>query len=165
MIQIFIYCDMEILNDKLVGVRYIPTKNIGGKINPIFIVMHYDAASNDTSAIYWMTNPSSKVSAHIHISRSGVITQLAPFTTKCWHAGKSSWKGLVGLNSYSIGIELQNDGKQSYTTEQLLAAENVCRAIISEYSIKEVVGHSDIAPGRKADPGKLFPMARFKKLV
>lgn len=156
---------MEILNDRLIGVKYVPTKNIGGKINPIFIVMHYDAASNETSAINWMTNPSSKVSAHLHISRSGLITQLAPFTTKCWHAGKSTWRGYVGLNSYSIGIELQNDGKQSYTTEQLLAAEKVCQVIINKYSIREIVGHSDISPGRKVDPGKLFPMDRFKKLV
>lgn len=156
---------MEVLNDKLVGVKFVPTKNIGGKINPIFIVMHFDAATNESSAINWMTNPASKVSAHIHISRSGVIIQLAPFTTKCWHAGASSWKGYIGLNSYSIGIELQNDGKQSYTKEQLDAAEKVCRVIINKYPIKEIVGHSDIAPGRKTDPGKLFPMDRFKKLV
>lgn len=156
---------MEIVNDKLVGVRYVPTKNVGGRITPIFIVMHYDAASNATSAINWMCNPKSEVSAHLHISREGVITQLAPFTTKCWHAGKSSWKGYVGLNSYSIGIELQNDGIQEYTEIQLAKAEAVCRALVKKYRIKEIVGHSDIAPGRKADPGKHFPIERFKKLV
>lgn len=156
---------MEIVNDRIVGANYVPTKNVGGKITPIFIVMHYDAASNATSAINWMTNPSSKVSAHLHISRDGVITQLAPFTTKCWHAGESTWKGYTGLNSYSIGIELQNDGKQPYTDKQLEVAEQVCRALVSAYAIKEIVGHSDIAPKRKVDPGKLFPMARFKKLI
>lgn len=156
---------MEIVNDKIVGIRYVPTKNVGGKITPIFIVIHYDAASNATSAINWMCDPKSQVSAHLHISREGVVTQLAPFITKCWHAGKSEWKGYSGLNSYSIGIELQNDGKQSYTDVQLAKAEAVCVALAKKYKIKEIVGHSDISPGRKTDPGKLFPMARFKALV
>lgn len=156
---------MEIVNDRFVGIKYMPTKNVGGRITPLFIVMHYDAASNATSAINWMTNPTSKVSAHLHISRDGVVTQLVPFTTKCWHAGESSWKGYVGLNSYSIGIELQNNGVETYTDIQLAKAEAVCRSLVKAYKIKEIVGHSDIAPRRKTDPGKLFPMSRFKALV
>lgn len=156
---------MEIVKDRLVGVKYVPTKNVGGKISPVFIVIHFDAASNATSAINWMTDPKSKVSAHLHISRDGLVTQLVDFNVKAWHAGVSSWKGYSGLNSYSIGIELQNTGKQSYTAIQLDKLEDVVRALAKAYPIKEVLGHSDIAPGRKTDPGHQFPMERFKGLV
>ncbi|MBE8712525.1 N-acetylmuramoyl-L-alanine amidase [Sphingobacterium hungaricum] len=156
---------MKVENNKLNGVAYKATPNVSGKINPIYIVMHYDAASNATSAINWMTNPKSQVSAHLHISRDAVVTQLAPFNVKCWHAGVSSWKGLSGLNSYSIGIELQNDGKQEYTAKQLEVAKIVCMALICAYPIKEILGHDEIAPSRKIDPGKHFPMAEFKELV
>jgi len=156
---------MEIRDNKLVGVNYKQTPNHNGVITPIYIVMHYDAAPNATSAINWMTDPKSKVSAHLHISRDGVITQLAPFNIKCWHAGVSSWKGLSGLNSYSIGIELQNTGAQEYTDKQIAAAQEVCKVLAKAYPIKEIVGHNDIAPGRKPDPGKQFPWAKFKLLI
>jgi|SRR5690606_9505059 len=155
----------HILFDGCKPVAYRPTPNIGGTLNPGYIVMHYDAASNATSAIHWMMNKESKVSAHLHISREGVVTQLAPFNRVCWHAGKSSWKGLTGMNSYSIGIELQNNGKEAYTAIQLEVAKSVCLTLAKTYPIKEVVGHSDIAPGRKVDPGAHFPMATFKHLV
>ena len=156
---------MEIKDNKLQGVAYKTTPNTSGLIKPIYIVMHYDAASNATSAINWMTDPKSQVSAHLHISRDGAVTQLAPFNVKCWHAGVSSWKGLTGLNSHSIGIELQNTGTQEYTEKQINAAIEVCKAIISNYSIKEIVGHNDIAPNRKPDPGKQFPWSKFKTLI
>lgn len=155
---------MEIVDNKLKGVAYRATKNIGGIIKPLYIVMHYDAATNATSAINWMTDPKSKVSAHLHISRDGVITQLADFNIKCWHAGVSTWKGLTGLNSYSIGIELQNTGSQEYTENQIEAAIEVCKALKNKYQIKEIIGHNDIAPGRKPDPGKQFPWAKFKEI-
>lgn len=156
---------MQIKDNKLVGVAYQATPNTSGLIKPIYIVMHYDAASNATSAINWMTNKTSQVSAHIHISRDGVVTQLAPFNVKCWHAGVSSWKGVTGLNSYSVGIEMQNTGAQEYTDNQINAAIEVCKAIVANYPIKEIVGHNDIAPNRKPDPGKQFPWSKFKTLV
>lgn len=155
--------DLLLYNGKLVAQKR--TGNVGGRITPEYIVMHYDTASNETSAINWMINPKSKVSAHLHISRSGVVTQLAPFNIECWHAGKSEWKGVVGLNKHSIGIELQNTGSQEYTSIQILRALEVCKALSEFYPIKELVGHEDIAPGRKTDPGKLFPMDLFKGIV
>ncbi|WP_180268506.1 N-acetylmuramoyl-L-alanine amidase [Sphingobacterium sp. 1.A.4] len=155
---------MEIKNNRLVGVPFRATPNVGGLIKPIYIVMHFDAASNSTSAVNWMSDPKSKVSAHIHISRDGVVTQLVPFNVKAWHAGKSTWKGLNNLNDHSIGIELQNTGSQEYTTQQINAAIEVCKAIKSSYQIREIVGHNDIAPGRKSDPGKQFPWSKFKAL-
>ena len=155
----------HILFDGCKPVAFRATPNVGGALAAQYVVMHYDAATNATSAINWMTDKASKVSAHLHISRDGVVTQLAPFNRVCWHAGKSSWKGLTGLNSYAIGIELQNDGRQPFTAVQLEVAKSVCRALVAGYGIKEIVGHSEIAPGRKPDPGPLFPMADFKALV
>lgn len=156
---------MNIKDNKLVGVAYRATPNKGSVITPIYIVMHYDAAPNATSAINWMTDPKSQVSAHLHISREGVVTQLVPFNQKAWHAGVSKWNGLTGLNSYSIGIELQNTGMQEYTKAQLDAAIEVCKAIIANYNIQDIIGHNDIAPGRKPDPGKQFPWYMFKPLI
>ena len=156
---------MEIKENKLLGVRYRETPNKGGIIKPIYIIMHYDEASNATSAIDWMTDSRSKVSAHLHISRDGVVTQLAPFNIRCWHAGVSSWAGQKDLNTFSIGIELQNEGREIYTEKQISAAIAVCQTIIGKYSIRDILGHSDIAPGRKEDPGKQFPWERFKPLI
>ncbi|WP_433901180.1 N-acetylmuramoyl-L-alanine amidase [Sphingobacterium puteale] len=156
---------MDIEKNKLVGVSYHETSNKGRVISPIFIIMHYDGASNATSAIHWMLDPQSRVSAHVHISRDGIVTQLAPFNIKCWHAGLSSWAGLKDLNNYSIGIELQNKGNEVYTEKQIAAAIEVCEAIVAHYPIQEILGHSDIAPGRKEDPGKQFPWMKFKSLI
>jgi len=156
---------MQIKDNKLIGVAYRATPNKGSVITPIYIVMHYDAAPNATSAINWMTDPKSQVSAHLHISRDGVVTQLVPFNQKAWHAGVSKWNGLTGLNSYSIGIELQNTGTQEYMKPQLDAAIEVCKAIIANYGIQDIIGHSDIAPRRKPDPGKQFPWYMFKPLI
>lgn len=156
---------MDIKEHKLVGVSYRDTTNKSGTINPIYIILHYDGASNSTSAVGWMLNPKSRVSAHLHISRDGVITQLAMFNIKCWHAGASSWAGLQNLNNYSIGIELQNKGTEIYTNKQIGVALDVCKAIIEHYAIVDILGHSDVAPGRKDDPGKQFPWAKFKLLI
>ncbi|MDR2274484.1 MAG: N-acetylmuramoyl-L-alanine amidase [Sphingobacterium sp.] len=155
----------RIYNNDGTPVEFRPTPNKGSTISPIYIVMHYDAAPNATSAINWMTDPKSQVSAHLHISREGEVTQLVPFNQKAWHAGVSKWRGLTGLNSYSIGIELQNTGTQQYTDIQINAAIEVCKTLIANYPIKEIIGHSDIAPGRKPDPGSQFPWAKFKPLI
>lgn len=138
------------------------TPNRGGLMVPKYLIMHYDASGNSTGAVEWMLNPASKVSAHLHITRDGEVTQLAPFNIVCWHAGKSEWAGLIGLNAHSIGIELQNTGTQEYTENQLAVCEDITRALVTHYQLKDVLGHSDIAPGRKIDPGPRFPMDRFK---
>ncbi|MGH2342965.1 N-acetylmuramoyl-L-alanine amidase [Segnochrobactraceae bacterium EtOH-i3] len=85
--------------------------NHGGKLKPRFLIMHYTAGTSASGAISWLTNPKAKASAHLVIDRNGAVTQLVGFDTVAWHAGKSSWNGLVGLNSWSIGIELVNAGK------------------------------------------------------
>lgn len=143
-------------------VTYKSTPNRGGIYVPQYLIIHYDAAANSTSAVNWMLSPKSKVSAHLHIDRSGNVIQLAPFNIVCWHAGQSYWKGLTGLNQYSIGIELQNTGTQEYTPIQLQIAQEVAAALVRYYQLKDILGHSDIAPGRKIDPGKQFPMVQFR---
>lgn len=143
-------------------VDYRPSPNHGGIIAPQYLVIHYTAAKTANSAISWMLSKEGGVSAHIHIARDGKVVQLVPFNIKAWHAGASSWKGLTGLNSYSIGIELQNDSAEDYTVKQLEVAAEISKSIVSKYSLKDIVGHSDIAPGRKIDPGPKFPMQLFK---
>lgn len=146
-------------------VEYQPSPNTGGSLVPKYLIMHYDAAVNETSAIEWMTSKKSGVSAHLHISRSGKIVQIVPFNVKAWHAGTSEWKGLKMLNGHSLGIELQNNGSEEYTDVQLKVAEEVAAALVKTYNLKDVLGHSDISPGRKIDPGKHFPMSLFKTAV
>lgn len=149
---------MELKNHILQNTTFKRSPNTGGVIKPTYLIIHYDTASNSTSAVNWMTDPSSKVSAHLHIDRSGNVVQLVPFYIEAWHAGISEWKGLKGLNKHSIGIELQNTGTQEYTQAQLDVLAEVSKAIVEAYPIKEILGHSDISPGRKIDPGKQFPM-------
>jgi len=154
-----------LFDDKGKQVPFKRSPNIGGQFKPEYIIIHYTASSSADGAIYWMVSPQSKVSAHLHEDRSGNFVQLVPFTTVAWHAGQSEWKGTVGLNSHSIGIELQNTGTQAYPQVQLDALALACKAICAVYQIKEILGHSDIAPGRKKDPGPQFPMEWLRKEV
>lgn len=151
------------LNSKRVDYR--PSPNHGGIITPQYLIMHYTAAKTAESAIGWMLSKQGGVSAHLHIARDGNVVQLVPFNIKGWHAGASTWNGLTGLNSYSIGIELQNDSKEDYTPVQLDIAKDIAKALVAEYSLKDILGHSDISPGRKFDPGHKFPMQLFKSAV
>lgn len=146
----------------------VPSPNFSDKvIVPRFIVVHYTASSSAESAINWMANPDSKVSAHLVIAKDGEVTQMVPFYKKAWHAGPSSHSGWRHLNSHSIGIELVNKGDQEYPEEQLCALEGVIRQLKEEYpTIFQVVGHSEIdTRGIKMDPGPLFPMERFRMSV
>lgn len=146
-------------------VDYRPSPNIGGVITPQYVIVHYTAAQTANSAISWMLSKQGGVSAHLHIARDGKVVQLVPFNIKAWHAGVSTWKGLTGLNSHSIGLELQNDSKEDYTPLQLEVTKDITKALVSKYAIKDVLGHSDISPGRKVDPGPKFPMGLFKAAV
>jgi len=158
---------MEIVNHLLYNqgkqVTFKQTPNHGGALNPKYLLIHYDASNNATGAISWMLSPTSKVSAHLHIDREGKIVQLAKFNQVCYHAGKSTWDGLNGLNNYSIGIELQNNGVQDYTAIQLAVCLQVSKSLVSHYKLKDVLGHEQVSPKRKIDPGKKFPMAQFRK--
>ncbi len=127
------------------------------------IVIHYTGMQSEVESLKKLCNPRSGVSSHFFIKRSGKILNLVPEEKIAWHAGKSKWGKFNGLNKYSIGIEISNKGHrwgyQKFTKKQLNNLTTLCRRLMSKYFIskKNVVGHSDIAPDRKKDPGEKFP--------
>ncbi|MCB1684965.1 MAG: 1,6-anhydro-N-acetylmuramyl-L-alanine amidase AmpD [Pseudomonadales bacterium] len=100
-----------------------------------------------------------RVSAHLLIDRRGRITQFVPFSERAWHAGESTWRGCRDCNSISIGIELEGEDSRPYTRRQYRCLVKVTRALLERYpglSRDAIVGHLEIAPGRKTDPGPAF---------
>ncbi len=109
-----------------------------------------------------------RVSAHALIRRDGSITQYVPFGMRAWHAGQSQYQGRSGCNDFSIGIELEGTDTTPYTDAQYESLAALIGALLSTYhtlSAERVAGHSDIAPGRKTDPGPVFEWARFRHLL
>ena len=106
-----------------------------------------------------------RVSAHFLIRRDGELVQFVACNERAWHAGVSSWKGREGCNDFSIGIELEGTDDQPYAAAQYTMVARLVRALKRVYPITDVVGHSDIAPGRKTDPGPAFDWARFARLT
>ncbi|MEQ9316224.1 MAG: N-acetylmuramoyl-L-alanine amidase [Henriciella sp.] len=136
------------------------------------LVLHYTGMETGDAALERMCDADAAVSAHYMIRETGEIMNLVDEEKRAWHAGVSSWKGDTDLNSRSIGIEIVNgghdwpgpDGKLApYPTAQIDAVIEISKAIISRWNIPQtrIVGHSDIAPRRKADPGEHFPWARL----
>lgn len=164
---------MEIKNNILLGVPFKKSPNQSGSITPKYIIIHFTASSTAEGAISWMLNPSSKVSAHLHLDKKGNFVQLVEFNKRAYHAGKSEYKGISDLNYHSIGIEIQNRGKvngvyEDYTLEQIKSVIEVCKALVKAYpTIVGITGHENIAMprGRKDDPGPKFPMSMVVKEV
>ena len=134
-----------------------------------FVIIHYTGMQSEIEAIKRLTNIKSKVSCHYFISRQGKITQIIDDKKIAWHAGKSKWKSYQNLNENSIGIELANKGHefgyQNFTEKQIISLINLCTILKKKYLIKRenFLGHSDIAPLRKLDPGEKFPWKRLSK--
>lgn len=132
-----------------------------------FIIIHYTGMQSKIESLKRLTDPKSKVSAHYLIDRKGEVIKLVKESNIAWHAGKSKWKKINNLNRYSIGIELVNKGHkfgyQRYTNSQIKSLIILCKRLKKKYKIKShnILGHSDIAPLRKVDPGEKFP---WKKL-
>ena len=199
----------------------------GPLIGPKFLVMHYTAGWSAEGARDYLMRSDARASGHLVVGRDGQVWQIVPFNLKAWHAGRSFYRGIAGLNHHSIGIEIDNigwlrpDGRggyrdpyhrriecwdgvihrpvwrvgdqevgddpycnvdeilvarhdnggpelawPDYTEAQLDAVEAATRAILAAYpTIREIVGHDQIAPDRKTDPGPAFPMHRFRALV
>ena len=116
---------------------------------------------------YFKTIEGMEVSAHLFIERSGEVTQLVNFEDRAWHAGRSSYLGNPECNDYSIGIELEGSDHQPFTEQQYTALANVIAAIYQAYpkTRRHLTGHSDIAPGRKTDPGDFFEWDKLRDLV
>jgi N-acetylmuramoyl-L-alanine amidase len=137
--------------------------NHGGEITPELIVIHY-TGDNGTGGLEWLCSSESGVSAHLWISKAGIVWQLLPFNIRAWHAGVSSWKGEAegnSVNGFSIGIENQGTG-DNWPDAQVEANRLVIAALIKAYpTITDVAGHDQVAPGRKVDPGPRYPWKRI----
>ncbi len=183
------------------AVRYAASPNYSGNLDAHeYLVMHFTAGTSAESSVNWLTSRDAGASAHLVIGRDGNITQLVPFNKRAWHAGHSAWGARVGLNNYSIGIELDNAGAltrtgshwtvwsgqsvpedevilathengggergwHAYTQVQIEVAMEVATVLVRKYALLDVVGHDDIAPSRKTDPGPAFPMRNFRAHV
>jgi AmpD protein len=106
-----------------------------------------------------------RVSAHFLIRRTGELTQFVPCTRRAWHAGASTWHGRDRCNDFSVGIELEGADEIPYADQQYAALSALVAALARAYPIEDVVGHADIAPGRKSDPGPAFDWPRFFALI
>ncbi|MBI4190273.1 MAG: 1,6-anhydro-N-acetylmuramyl-L-alanine amidase AmpD [Betaproteobacteria bacterium] len=105
------------------------------------------------------------VSAHFLIRRDGAIIQFVPCGQRAWHAGESNWRGHGRCNDFSIGVELEGTDDQPFEDAQYERLAELTRALKAKYPIADIVGHSDIAPGRKTDPGPCFDWARYRELL
>jgi AmpD protein len=106
-----------------------------------------------------------KVSSHFFIPRDGTLLQFVPCRKRAWHAGASSWRGRPACNDYSVGIELEGTDDRAYAARQYATLARVARALCARYPIRDMVGHSDVAPGRKTDPGPAFDWHRLGRLL
>lgn len=180
--------------------RFVRSPNQSGVIVPEYLIMHYTAGRSAESSINWLVNPAARASAHLVISADGEVTQLVAFNRKAWHAGRSQWGDRVGVNGFSLGIELDNPGAltrrvsgwftswgdrvdddnvieavhknggavrgwHSYGGVQLEVAIEVSSLLVQHYDLKEVLGHEDVSPRRKIDPGPAFPMDSFQARI
>ncbi|MGZ2258736.1 N-acetylmuramoyl-L-alanine amidase [Roseobacter sp. A03A-229] len=145
-----------------------PSPNFGPRRNgltPSIIVLHYTAMASAEAAIKRLCDPDTEVSAHYLICRRGEVTRLVAEDQRAWHAGVGEWRGETDINSRSIGIELDNAGDHPFPEPQIAALETLMRDIRARWTIapENIIGHSDMAPGRKSDPGSRFDWARFAR--
>ena len=133
-----------------------------------FIIIHYTGMRSEIAAIKKLTE-NSNVSSHYFIKSDGNIINMVPELFEAWHAGKSYWKDFRLLNKYSIGIEVHNPGHnhgyKKFNSRQIISLKKLLKYLIKKYKIKlnNILGHSDIAPNRKKDPGEKFPWRDLSK--
>ena len=159
------------LNYHLMKIKIDLSPNYSSKIrkkNKIkFVIIHYTGMQSEIESIKRLKDLKSKVSCHYLINRKGVVTQMVYDNQASWHAGKSKWKSFKNLNEHSLGIELVNEGHefryQNFPNSQITSLIKLCKFFKKKYKIENInfLGHSDIAPLRKLDPGEKFP---WKKL-
>ena len=147
-----------------------PSPNCGSRrhgAGPDMVVLHYTAMATAAAAIERLCDPCFEVSAHYVIAEDGKVTQLVAEPDRAWHAGAGAWGSVDDVNSHSIGIELANGGPDSDAPEfpkaQMIALETLLAGILLRWSIppERVIAHSDMAPGRKLDPGPCFDWQRL----
>lgn len=148
-----------------------PSPNHDGRTLPVsIIVLHYTGMRDGESAIARLRDPEAKVSAHYLVEEDGTTFRLVDERRRAWHAGKSHWRDIDDVNSASIGIEIVNPGHEfgyrAFPEAQIDAVIRLVAEVKERHGITRgnVVGHSDVAPGRKRDPGELFPWGQLARL-
>jgi N-acetylmuramoyl-L-alanine amidase len=133
------------------------------------LLLHYTGMRSAAEALDRLVDPAAKVSAHYLVEEDGTVWRLVPEARRAWHAGVGSWAGAADINARSIGIELVNPGHEfgyrPFPEAQMAALETLARGILARHPIppRRVLGHSDVAPARKEDPGELFDWARLAR--
>ncbi len=145
-----------------------PSPNFGPRrdgLTPSLVVLHYTAMGSAQAALDRLCDPKAEVSAHYLIGLDGTLWQMVREEDRAWHAGAGSWHGLSDINSRSIGIELDNAGTHPFSEPQMAVLEGLLHQVMGRWSIepKGVIGHSDMAPGRKFDPGPRFDWLRLER--
>jgi N-acetylmuramoyl-L-alanine amidase len=164
--------DMTVAPDSPLATLWCPSPNREARrngIKPDMLLLHYTGMEQAESALDWLTRQESGVSCHYFIDEEGRIAQLVLESERAWHSGQSLWAGETDLNSCSIGIEIHNAGHDfnypHFTEAEMRAVEALCRDILSRHAIPahRVLAHSDVAPGRKRDPGEKFDWERLAR--
>ena len=148
-----------------------PSPNFDERLLPVtMLVLHYTGMADAASAIARLKDPDSRVSAHYLVAEDGQVLRLVDEEGRAWHAGRSFWRGITDINSASIGIEIVNPGHEfgyrPFPDQQMDSLVPLIADIVGRRSIRpaNVVGHSDVAPDRKQDPGELFDWAKLARL-
>ena len=149
-----------------IATKVFPSANHGERKDgkrPNMLILHYTGMPDFGEALQWLANPISQVSAHYLVFEDGRVVQMVPEGRRAWHAGASSWDGETDINSSSIGIEIANPGHPgglpAFPADQMQSVAELAGDIVKRWRIApdRVLGHSDVAPGRKLDPGEAFP--------
>ena len=151
------------------AIEFHPSPNHGDRLSgPIdILLLHYTGMPDADQSLAWLTNPASRVSSHYFVFEDGRIVSLVDEDRRAWHAGASQWGSATDINSRSIGIEIANSGHPGglpdFADAQIDTLVALCRDILGRRAIppRRVLAHSDVAPGRKLDPGERFPWARL----
>ncbi|MGI4732123.1 MAG: N-acetylmuramoyl-L-alanine amidase [Janthinobacterium lividum] len=148
-----------------------PSPNHDARALPVsMIVLHYTGMESAAAALTRLRDPAAKVSSHYLVDEDGSVTRLVAEERRAWHAGRSHWRGIGDVNSASVGIEIVNPGHEfgyrAFPDEQVEAVIRLVADVKDRHAITRgnVVGHSDVAPARKRDPGELFPWSRLARL-
>jgi N-acetylmuramoyl-L-alanine amidase len=149
--------------------QWYPSPNFGERrdgLRPTLVVIHYTAMDSALAALERLCDPAVEVSAHYLIGGDGTLWQLVAEEQRAWHAGAGEWLGQDDINSRSIGIELDNRGDHPFAEPQMRMLEHLLADIMRRWKVPAggVIGHSDMAPGRKFDPGARFDWPRLERL-
>jgi len=146
----------------------LPSPNFDARALPVsMVVLHYTGMPSAVAALDRLADPAAKVSAHYVVAEDGQVVRMVAEADRAWHAGAGWWRGITDVNSASIGIEIVNPGHEfgyvPFPDAQMAAVETLLGGIVQRFAVVPamVVGHSDIAPARKTDPGELFDWPRL----